>query len=64
MSKEKSLTYTVVTDKKLLEVNKKAFDFIMGFENNIETLLRKEKQYKESPSKERPIVQKKTIYNR
>ena len=49
MSKEKNLTYTVVTDQKLLEVNKKAFDFIMGFENNIETLLRKEKQYKESP---------------
>lgn len=51
MSKEKSLTYTVATDQKLLEVNKKTFDFIMGFENNIETLLKKETQYKKTPTK-------------
>lgn len=51
MSKEKSLTYTVATDQKLLEVNKKTFDFIKGFENNIETLLKKEAQYKKTPTK-------------
>lgn len=51
MSKEKNLTYTVITDQKLLEVNKKAYDFIKGFENNIETLLKKKHNIKKTPTK-------------
>ena len=38
---KKTFSYTVVTDKKIIEVNKKTFDFIKSLEDNITSVLKK-----------------------
>ena len=41
-------TYTVVTDKELLEVNKKTHDYIKNLNNMITGTIKKESQYKKN----------------
>jgi len=37
---KKAFHYTVVTDKKMLEVNKKTYDFIQSLDNSIDKILK------------------------
>ena len=39
-------TYTVVTDQKLLEVNKKTYDYIKNLNDIVGATIKKEKEYK------------------